>query len=72
MDGTLLEAWAGLKSFRRTGAADAAAGRSRQSDGEFPRRTAVERDASVDDGSREPLLRKAKGHEAKLRTSATC
>ena len=53
VDGTLLEAWASLKSFRPQGRrADGAAGRSGQSDGQFPRRIAAQRHPSVDHGSR--------------------
>ena len=53
VDGTLLEAWAGLKSFRTTDdGPHGAAGRSRESHGQFPRRIAAERHASIHDRSR--------------------
>jgi transposase len=55
VDGTLIEAMASLKSFRRKDerpGGPRAARRSGQPDGELPRREALERDPSVDDGSR--------------------
>ena len=52
VDGTLLEAWAGLKSFQRTDADPTGApGRSRQPDGQLSRGDADQRDARLDDGS---------------------
>ena len=42
VDGTLIEAWAGLKSFKKKGTGAAAAGRSGESHGELPWGTAVE------------------------------
>ena len=42
VDGTLLEAWASRRVFSRKDRKQAAAGRSRQSDGELSRRAAVE------------------------------
>ena len=51
VDGTLLEAWASQKSFRPRDQ-DATAERRRQSRRRFPWPAAVERDASVHDGSR--------------------
>ena len=45
VDGTLLEAWASLKSFQpKDQEEDCAAGRSRQSDGGFSRPAALQRD----------------------------
>jgi transposase len=44
VDGTLLEAWASLKSFQPKQEADHAAGRSRQSDRGFSRREALQPD----------------------------
>jgi transposase len=55
VDGTLIEAMASLKSFRRKDERPGdreAARRSGQPDGELPRREALERDPSVDDRSR--------------------
>ena len=66
VDGTLIEAWAGLKSFKKKGSRAAAAGRSGQSDGELPRRAALERHPRLDHRSRGPAGRKSHGHEAKL------
>ncbi len=54
VDGTLIEAWAGLKSFKQKGTEGAAARRSRESHGGLPRRTAVERDPCLDDRSGGP------------------
>ena len=46
VDGTLLEAWAGQKSFKpRDATPGATAGRPGQSDGELPRRAAAQRHA---------------------------
>ena len=53
VDGTLLEAWAGAKSFQpKDEKAVASAGRSGQSHGELSRREAVERNARIEDRSR--------------------
>ena len=53
VDGTLIEAWASLKSFKRKDAGtERAARRSGQPDGELPRRAPLQRDASIDDRSR--------------------
>ena len=56
IDGTLLEAWAGQKSFKRKGQPSDPPGRSGESDRQFPRRTALESDASIDDRSRQPVV----------------
>ena len=53
VDGTLIEAWAGLKSFRRKDAPAAAAGRSRQSDG----RTSTASAARMPPTPRRPIPR---------------
>ena len=52
VDGTLIEAWAGQKSFKKRGDAESSlpAGRSWQSHCEFPRGEAIEPDASIDHG----------------------
>jgi transposase len=52
VDGTLIEAWASLKSFRPKDEkpSDRPAGRPGHSHGELARREAVERDAPVNDG----------------------
>ena len=73
VDGTLIEAWAGLKSFQRKDVPPAAAGRSRQPDGELPRRAAEQRDAC----SRRPIPTRACFARAGRRkpsctTRATC
>ena len=54
VDGTLIEAWASLKSFKPKDERrrQRAARRSGQPDGELPRREAQQRDARVDDGPR--------------------
>jgi hypothetical protein len=50
VDGTLLEAWASLKSFqRKEWQAYGSAGRSWQCEGRLPRRKAVEPDARIED-----------------------
>ena len=54
VDGTLIEAWAGLKSFKKKGTRAGAARRSGQPDGELPRRAPVERDPCLHDRSRGP------------------
>lgn len=52
VDGTLIEAWASLKSFRpKEDIGLAAAGRSGQRDGQLQRRAAEQRNASVANGS---------------------
>ena len=61
VDGTLLEAWAGLKSFKRKDQPGSATGRSGESDGQFPWGTALESDASVDDRSRQPVVQEGQG-----------
>ena len=62
VDGTLLEAWASLKSFQRKDAGPtAAAGRSGQPDGELSRREAEERHARLDDRSRCAALSQGPG-----------
>ena len=61
VDGTLLEAWAGQKSFKRKDQPSDPPGRSGQSDRQFPRRTALESDASVDDRSRQPVVQEGHG-----------
>ena len=48
VDGTLIQAWAGQKSFVRKGSDAPAAGRSGQSHGQLPRREAQQRHARVD------------------------
>ena len=51
VDGTLLEAWASVKSYQRKDAKNAdSAGRSWQCDGGLPRGEAVEPDARIEDG----------------------
>ena len=67
VDGTLLEAWASVKSFQRKDAqARGSAGRSWQYDGRLPRREAVQRDASSKTDPDAKMARKGKGKEAKL------
>ena len=68
VDGTLLEAWASLKSFRpKDAAAVAAARRSRQPHRRLSWRDADERHARVDDRPRRPArIAKGRGKEAKL------
>ena len=67
VDGTLLDAWASLKSFRRNDDGPAAAaGRSGQSDGRFPRRIAPQRHPSVDHRSRRHVG--AQGHRPRGQT----
>ena len=70
VDGTLLEAWAGMKSFTRraTPGRGAAAGRPRQSHREFSRRTTEQCDARVRrrTPTRSWYRRKARGREAQL------
>ena len=61
VDGTLLEAWAGQKSFKRKDQPRTAARRSGESDGQFPWGTALESDASVDDRSRQPVVQEGQG-----------
>ena len=51
VDGTLIDAWASLKSFTAQGRPADAAGRSGEPDGEFPRRTAEQCDPRVHDRS---------------------
>ena len=55
VDGTLLEAWASHKSFRRRDE-EPPHGRRRESDGEFSSPAADERDAPLDHGSRRAAL----------------
>ena len=67
VDGTLLEAWASHKSFRPKDGDRAAAGRSEESDGEFPREATRRNDthqSTTDPEAR--LYKKAVGREAKL------
>ena len=54
VDGTLIEAWAGLKSFKKKGEPAPAARRSGQPDGELPRRAALERHPRLHDRSGGP------------------
>ena len=49
------------EEFQAEGSAQRAARRSGQSDGQFPRRTALESDASVDDRSRQPAVQEGQG-----------
>jgi len=51
VDGTLIEAWASLKSFKRQDAPPAATRRPGQPHGEFPWRAAEQRDPCLDHGS---------------------
>ena len=61
VDGTLLEAWAGQKSFRRKDQPapppDDPGNQTRQ----FPRRAPVERDAPIDHGLRQPAVQESQG-----------
>ena len=62
VDGTLIEAWASMKSFKPKGRLGRAAGRWRaQRRGELPRPEAVERDACLDHRSRCPALPQGAG-----------
>ncbi len=63
VDGTLLEAWAGAKSFQRKDKQETAAGRrrSRQSHGELSWREAVQPDARLDHGSRSQVGAQGRG-----------
>ena len=61
VDGTLLEAWAGQKSFKRKDQPQDPAGRSGQSDGQFPWGTALESDPSIDDRSGQPIVQEGEG-----------
>ena len=58
VDATLIDAWAGTKSFRRKGGwiRDRAARRSGKPDGELPRRAAQQCHARLDDGSRGAIV----------------
>jgi len=67
VDGTLLEAWASLKSFRRKDAGPTPPPDDPgQPDREFPRRARAERDPSLHDGPRRPARAERPGEEAKL------
>ena len=71
VDGTLIEAWASLKSFRPKGEEQAeAAGRPGQPDRQLPRREAQQRDARVDDGPGGAAGAEGHSKEAKLSYSA--
>ena len=68
VDGTLIEAWASMKSFKPKEGRDEppADGGGRNAGGGFPRREAIERDACLDHRSGGRLYRKGPGKEAKL------
>jgi transposase len=66
VDGTLLEAWASVKSYQRKDAKKSSVGQSGQCDGGLPRGEAVEPDARIEDGPGYEDARKGKGKEAKL------
>jgi transposase len=69
VDGTLLEAWASVKSYQRKGCEERrSAGRSRQCDGGLPRGEAVESDARIEDGPgcEDGPQRQGQGSEAEL------
>ena len=61
VDGTLLEAWAGQKSFKRKDQPRDPPDDPGQSDDQFPWGTALESDASVDDRSRQPIVQEGEG-----------
>ena len=74
VDGTLLKAWASMKSFRpKDGSGEpTSASRRAQRRGRLPQDEAVERDARLDDGQgRAPLTARATDRRAVLPISAT-
>ena len=61
VDGTLLEAWAGQKSFKRKDEPRDPPDDPGNPTVEFPWGTALESDASVDDRSRQPIVQEGQG-----------
>ena len=67
VDGTLIEAWASMKSFKpKDGSDEPPARRRAQCRSGLPRPEALQRDACLDHRSRGRLYRKGPGKEAKL------
>ena len=68
VDGTLIEAWASMKSFKPKDAGDGVppAGRRAQRRARLPRREAQQRDARLDHRSRRPAVPQRARQEAKL------
>ena len=67
VDGTLIEAWASMKSFRpKDGSGEPPARRRAQCRSGLPWREALERDACLDHRSRSQALSQGPGKEAKL------
>ena len=70
VDGTVLEAWASLKSFQRKDAGPTPPPDDPgQSDGQFPRGDAEERHACVDDGPRRAAVSQGPGQRSEARVS---
>ena len=73
VDGTLIEAWAGQKSFQRKGPAAATARRRRQqSDGELSRRETQQSDAPIDDRSGSHAVSKVGRQRIQVELSGSC
>ena len=72
VDGTLIEAWAGQKSFQKKDTAGrASARRSGQPDGGLPRREAQQPDPPVQDRSRRTALQEGTGQGSQAELSGT-
>ncbi len=68
VDGTLIEAWASLKSFRRK---DGRAARRERRGGRFSRREAEEPDPRIDDRSRCPVIQEVQRKRAEAELPGT-
>ncbi len=70
VDGTLIEAWASQKSFRRKDGQGKPAGSGRG--GRFPRGEAEEPDARIDDRSRCPVVQEVQRQRGEAELPGTC
>ena len=66
VDGTLIEAWASMKSFQPKDGSGEPPGPRPQRRAQLPRREALERDARLDHRSRRPALPQGDGKESRL------